>query len=151
TLASAPGRGTTVLVRLPASTETARPATQRPGGAPGPLRILLVDDEEEVRRALADMLASEGHTVGTAADGAEAVRRRGDGTPPPPVLTDLVMPAMTGRELAAAVKARRPALPVGVVTGWGDLPDAQAGAHAAVDFVLAKPVTLETLRDALAA
>jgi FixJ family two-component response regulator len=36
-----------------------------------------------------------------------------------------------------------------LITGWGDLPDSPAGAHAAVDFVLSKPVTLEALHDAL--
>jgi FixJ family two-component response regulator len=60
------------------------------------------------------------------------------------------MPGMTGLDLAAAVKARRPALPVGVVTGWGDLPHAEGGAQAAVDFVLAKPVMLEALHEAIA-
>ncbi|HTO10058.1 MAG TPA: GAF domain-containing protein [Candidatus Binatia bacterium] len=150
TLTSEPGRGTTALVRLPATAETERTAAPRPGERPGPLRILLVDDEEEVRRALAEMLASEGHAVVTAADGAEALRRLDADPNIELVVTDLVMPAMTGWELTVAVKARRPALPVGVITGWGDLPDSPAGGHAAVDFVLSKPVTLEALHDAIA-
>ena len=59
------------------------------------------------------------------------------------------MPAMTGWELAAEVKRRRPGLAVGVVTGLGDLPEAMPGGQVAVDFVLSKPVTLEALADAV--
>jgi len=61
-----------------------------------------------------------------------------------------MMPAMTGWELASAVKARRAALPVGVVTGWGDVPEAAPATRMAVDFVLSKPVTLEALAESIA-
>jgi signal transduction histidine kinase len=146
TIQSEEGRGTTVLVHLPASAEpSVTPVPSR-----GPLRILLVDDEEEVRRALADMLASAGHTVITAADGAEALRCLDADAGIELVMTDLVMPGMTGAELATAVKARRPALPVGLVTGWGDVPESHKAAHAAIDFILAKPVMLEALHEAVA-
>ncbi len=148
TIASQEGRGTTIAIHLPAAATTPPPAP--PPAAPrGPLRILLVDDEEEVRRALGEMLASDGHTVVSAGSGAEALERLDDGDDVDLVLTDLGMPGMTGWELAAAVKARRPALPVGVVTGWGDLPEPTAGAHA-VDFVVAKPVMLDALHEAVA-
>jgi len=150
TIQSEEGRGTTVLVRLPPSAERRRAAPAESGARRGPLRILLVDDEDEVLRALAEMLASEGHTVLAAADAAEALRRLDTDAGIELVVTDLVMPALTGWELAAAVKARRPTLPVGVITGWGDLPDSPVGGHAAVDFVLSKPVTLDALHEAIA-
>ena len=51
------------------------------------------------------------------------------------------MPTMNGWELASAVKARRPDLPVGVVT-VGDVPESTSGSQQAVDFVLSKPVML---------
>ena len=146
TIQSEEGRGTTVLVHLPTNAEAG--ATAAPPR--GPLRILLVDDEEEVRGALADMLASAGHSVITAADGAEALRRLDADAGIELVMTDLVMPGMTGTDLAVAVKTRRPALPVGLVTGWGDVPETHKGAHAAIDFVLAKPVMLEALHEAVA-
>ena len=60
------------------------------------------------------------------------------------------MPAMTGWELAAAIKARRPTMPVGVITGWGDLPETVTGPRAAVDFVITKPINLDELADAVA-
>ena len=150
TLQSEEGRGTTVLVHLPASVEAAPTGPPSPARRRGPLRILLVDDEAEVCRALAEMLASAGHTVVMAAGGSEALHLLDSDPEVELVVTDLVMPGMTGLELAAAVKARRPALPVGVVTGWGDLPHAEGGAHAAVDFVLAKPVMLDALHEAIA-
>ena len=103
-----------------------------------------------MRHALGEMLASDGHTVVMAGSGADALRRLEADDAIDVVLTDLVMPGMTGWELADAVKARHARLAVGVLTGWGDLPDTGAASRGAVDFVLAKPITLEILADALA-
>jgi len=144
------GHGTTVRVILPLPSAAAAPPP--PAASPPavrPRRILLVDDEDEVRQALAEMLVSQGHTVGGASGGLDALRTLGQDAGIDLVITDLVMPAMTGWELADAVKASRPALPVGVVSGWGDVPEAAPATQAAVDFVLSKPLTLETLADAL--
>ena len=147
TIASAEGGGTTVVVQLPPATRIRAPATTP--ARRRPLRILLVDDEDEVRHALGEMLASEGHTVVMAGSGADALRRLEADDAIDVVLSDLVMPGMTGWELADAVKARHARLAVGVITGWGDLPDTDAAGRGAVDFVLAKPITLEILADAL--
>jgi len=150
TIRSQEGRGTTVVVKLPLpavgqAEEPAPAAVVR-----RPLRILLVDDEPDVRLALAEMLVSEGHTVTPAGSGDEALRRLDADDRIELVLTDLVMPAMSGWDIAAAVKARRPTLPVAVITGWGDLPETVAGPRAAVDFVIAKPINLDELADAIA-
>jgi len=144
------GHGTTVRVILPLPSAAAAPPP--PAALPRPvrpLRILLVDDEDEVRQALAEMLVSQGHTVVGASGGLDALRTLEEDAGIDLVITDLVMPAMTGWELANAVKASRPALPVGVVSGWGDVPEAAPATQAAVDFVLSKPLTLEALADAL--
>ena len=150
TIASAEGGGTAVVVRLPPAAGIRAPASTPAPARRGPLRILLVDDEDEVRHALGEMLASEGHTVVMAGSGADALRRLEADDAIDVLLTDLVMPGMTGWELADAVKARHARLAVGVLTGWGDLPDTGAASRGAVDFVLAKPITLEILADALA-
>jgi signal transduction histidine kinase len=141
------GRGTTIRVTLPLPAGAAPPPPPSPTLPRRALRILLVDDEEEVRNALAEMLATRGHTVITAGGGAEALRRLEEDPAFDLLLTDLVMPSMTGWELAGAARARRPRLAVGVVTGWGDVPEATSGSRASVDFVLSKPVTLEALDD----
>jgi len=144
------GHGTSVRVILPLPSAAAPPPPRAASPLPvRPLRILLVDDEDEVRRALAEMLLSQGHTVVAASNGPDALRTLGQDPGIDLVMTDLVMPAMSGWELADAVKASRPALPVGVVSGWGDVPEAAPATRAAVDFMLSKPLTLEALADAL--
>jgi DNA-binding NtrC family response regulator len=143
------GQGTTVRVTLPLPADAApapRPAAPLVRQA---LRILLVDDEEDVRQALAEMLTSQGHTLVLAASGPDALRRIDEGGEFDLVVSDLVMPTMTGWELAEAVKRRRPALRIGVVTGWGDVPEVTPATRRAVDFVLSKPVTLEALDEAV--
>ena len=150
TLDSGEGRGTTVTLMLPRAGTTS-PA---PGSAAvpraGALRMLLVDDEDEVREALADMLASHGHTVLTAAGADEALERLEAEPGVDLVLTDLVMPGHTGWDVAAGVKARRPQIPVGLITGWGDTTDVDDARRAMVDFVVEKPVTVEALQEAVA-
>jgi len=144
------GHGTTVRVILPLSSAAVPPPPRAASRLPvHPLRILLVDDEDEGRQALAEMLISQGHTVVVASSGLDALRILGQDAGIDLVITDLVMPAMTGWELAEAVKASRPALSIGVVSGWGDVPQAAPGSQATVDFVLSKPLTLEVLADAL--
>jgi signal transduction histidine kinase/CheY-like chemotaxis protein len=150
TIRSQESQGTTVTVQLPLPATGAAEPPRPPAPSRRPLRILLVDDEPDVRLALAEMLTSEGHTVTPASSGHEALHRLDLDDGIELVLTDLVMPVMTGWEIAAAVKARRPSLPVGVITGWGDLPETVAGPRAAVDFVIAKPINLDELADAVA-
>jgi len=150
TIRSQEGRGTTIVVQLPLPAVGEAEPPPPPAPTRRPLRILLVDDEPDVRLALAEMLASEGHTVTPAGSGDEALRRLDSDSSIELVLTDLVMPVMTGWEIAAAVKSRRPALPVGVITGWGDLPETVAGPRASVDFIIAKPINLDELAAAVA-
>jgi signal transduction histidine kinase/CheY-like chemotaxis protein len=151
TIDSAEGRGTTVAFRLPAADQ--RAPTAAPPAAVAPprrLRVLVIDDEPEVRSLLGEMLGAEGHDVVEAASGAEGLNTLGDGPGVDVVLTDLGMPGMTGWDLARAVKTRRPELPVVLLTGWGDNPAGRPEERAAVDLVIAKPVTAVSLRAALA-
>jgi len=149
TIQSEVGQGTTVRVTLPLPADAGPPPQPAAPLAGQALRILLVDDEEDVRQALAEMLTAQGHTLVLAASGPDALRRLDEGGEFDLVVSDLVMPTMTGWELADAVKRRRPGLRIGVVTGWGDVPEVTPATRMTVDFVLSKPVTLEALDEAV--
>ena len=142
-LASTPGQGTVVTLRLPTAPDSGLSAGSSTSVAAGTWRVLVVDDEAEVRRAVVDMLEAMGHTVLAARDGAEALAQLTAGAAPDVVLTDLGMPGMTGPDLARAIKARWPTLPVGLFTGWGQ--PAAADSKGAADFVMIKPLNFDRL------
>ncbi|MGH7669729.1 MAG: ATP-binding protein, partial [Gemmatimonadaceae bacterium] len=126
---SAPGRGTTVDVYLPAQPAVATDpagAARRP--ANGTETILLVDDETQVRVVTERALASFGYRVLTATDGVDAleVAAAHDG-PIHLLLTDVRMPRMGGLQLAAQLMTLRPELRVLLMSGYVDVkapPDA---------------------------
>ena len=125
-LRSEPGAGTRAELLLPAagraadaparSAETA--AAERAGGR---RRILVVDDDELVLRGLSGILARLGHEVHRAASGAAALRVLARHDEIDLLVTDQLMPGMTGAELAAAVRRRRPELPIILATGYAEL------------------------------
>jgi CheY-like chemotaxis protein len=86
------------------------------------LRFLLVDDDPLVRAGTASMLEDLGHSVRTAASGEEALAlARGDdclGL----VMSDQVMPGMSGAQLFEALRRERPALPLVLASGYAELP-----------------------------
>ena len=142
TVASTPGQGTTVTLRLPVAPAAAPgPAATRPGGTP--CRLLVIDDEPQVRETLASLLRVAGHTVTEAASGPAGLALL-DTLPVDCVLTDLGMPEMTGWEVAKAVNASWPTLPVLLLTGWGDQAADVPPGHR-VARVLSKPIHLEQL------
>jgi PAS domain S-box-containing protein len=124
TIVSTPGLGTTVELWLPVSTEPA-PATRKPADvlqpAPALGTVLLVDDEELVRLSTADMLAELGFVVFEAASAEEAMRIAESNAPIDVLITDHLMPGMTGVELAYAVRKRRPRIPVLVISGFAEM------------------------------
>ena len=123
TIDSAPGAGTTVTIWLPESLEPLATSgvpldvgkPERRSGA-----VLLVDDEEYIRAVAVDMLTELGFEV-RAADSAEAALRALDeGLRPDLLITDHLMPGMTGVDLAAAVRARLPAVKTLIVSGFAE-------------------------------
>jgi CheY-like chemotaxis protein len=145
---SAPGRGTTVTITLPATgitTPASAVAVSPDLTAPSHLRVLIVDDEPEVRSALADMLGTAGHTAFQAAGGREALAWLDAGQPVDLVLTDLGMPGMMGSEVARAIRGRWPHLKIGLMTGWDETEGLATDEISMVDFTLAKPFELKAL------
>jgi signal transduction histidine kinase/ActR/RegA family two-component response regulator len=139
------GRGTTFRIRLPTARNSAKPeASNDPPSItlvpqrPGSTRILVVDDEENVRELLRDILASEGYQVGLAAGGREALQLLGEGVFDA-VFTDLAMQGMSGWELARAVRELDKSIPLAVITGWGEAVGSSERSAAQVDWVIAKP------------
>jgi DNA-binding NtrC family response regulator len=108
------------------------------------LKILVVDDEKNIREGLGQALEYEDYKVELAADGKEAlgiVNRGGVDL----VVTDLKMPRMGGEELLASITSSNPNLPVIVLTGHGTVENAVAAMrNGAYDF-LTKPVNLDRL------
>jgi CheY-like chemotaxis protein/anti-sigma regulatory factor (Ser/Thr protein kinase) len=148
---SEPGQGTTF--RLTFEPGTLPQAVERPVLPAAPagtsLRCLVVDDEEPVGTVLGDVLESSGHTAVVLTNGAEAIERfrreRFD-----VVFTDLAMPGLSGWQVARAVKASAPGVPVFLVTGFGvELSADERRAHG-VDLVLAKPLNIQSVLDAVA-
>lgn len=111
-------------------------------------RVLLVEDDQEMRNLLTDALGRRGFVVIACASGAEALDEM-QGADPDVVVTDIHMPGMDGLELCRRVTAFRPAVPVIVITAFGSLETAISGIRAgAWDFVT-KPFEIETIAIAI--
>jgi len=100
---------------------------------------------------VAEMLAAQGHRVLQASGGREGLALLEAGEKMDLVLTDLGMPGVTGWDVARAVRARWPGLPVGMLTGWGEQIDDATPDRQMVAGVLSKPATPEGLREFVAA
>jgi signal transduction histidine kinase len=127
-LKSAPGEGTTAEIWLPAAAE---PAAAEDGEATATIEatrqasVLLVDDEEIVRAATAEMLADIGYDVIQAASGAEALGMLRDGTRVEVLVTDYLMPGMNGVDLARHAGQIAPTLKVLVISGYSTIAEGE--------------------------
>jgi signal transduction histidine kinase/ActR/RegA family two-component response regulator len=153
---SAPGEGTTVRLRFAVAVAAlAQPMPPLEAlRVPARLRLLLVDDDPVLLRSLREALETDGHVI-TAVEGGNAgiaefnaALERSE--PYAAVITDLGMPYLDGRKVAAAIKVTSPATPVILLTGWGQRMIAEEQTPTYVDRVLAKPPRLREVREALA-
>ncbi len=112
--------------------------------------VLVVDDEPGLLRAIAGLLRHLGYQVTTTDDGAAALAWL---TASPHefdlVLTDQTMPAMTGADLAQQVRARRPELPIVMMTGFSDLVGQDTAQRIGCREMMAKPITMRVLADTM--
>ncbi|MEA3042882.1 MAG: hypothetical protein QOH47_720 [Sphingomonadales bacterium] len=145
---SATGEGTTVTLLLPCS---GAPGGRRAQAEPGSVqqrrtgRILLVEDNEEVGEFAETLLGELGHEVMRVRSGEEALAAALDGAFDV-VFSDVVMPGMSGLELAEQLAETRPQVPVILTTGYSDeIARSGAGGRS----VILKPYRLETLAAAL--
>jgi signal transduction histidine kinase len=138
TLASEPGRGTGVELWLPVTQDKPNAVADRrsePVAARRAANILLVDDEDIVRSATADMLRDVGYHVIEAGSGSQALTTIRGGVEIDLLVTDYLMPGMTGAALIAELRGTGHALPALLITGY-----AATGADVPADVPrLAKP------------
>jgi len=147
---SEPGQGTTFKIYFPAvAAEVSAPPAARANVQHDPRgneTILLVEDEEMIRRMLREGLQANGYTVLEAADGSEAFgicERPGQSIDL--LITDVVMPLMSGPELAQRVAATRPDLRVLFISGYTDRALVHQGRRDAGTAFLQKPFTPDVL------
>ena len=151
---SEPGKGT--LMRMSFAVSAAPTALMSGAHKPpvGPQRILIVDDDPLLLKSLRDALEADGHIVTSATGGQGGINHfveaHAAGEPFPVVITDLGMPHVDGRKVAATIKASVPTTLVLMLTGWGRRLVAEGDVPPGVDQVLSKPPKLIELRAALA-
>jgi two-component system, cell cycle sensor histidine kinase and response regulator CckA len=147
---STPGAGTTFKIYLPRVDEEVEKRTQSLAAtdrvATGRETILLVEDEDSLRKLTRATLAQSGYTVLEAKDGADALAiSSGHEGPIDLLLTDIVMPGMGGHALAGELTRRRPETRVVYMSGYtGQTYSSQGPIEPGSDF-LAKPFTREVL------
>jgi two-component system, OmpR family, response regulator len=108
------------------------------------LRVLLVEDDDDNRELMAEVLTSSGCVVLSAASGQDGLKTLSESSVDV-VVTDVGMPGMGGLEVARAAKAIAPTVPVVVVTGWAEREDIASARGKHVDAVLVKPVDPDAL------
>jgi signal transduction histidine kinase/FixJ family two-component response regulator/HAMP domain-containing protein len=151
---SEPGLGTTIRLIFPVRqslpADHSADADQRRSA---PCRILCLDDEAPLRELLNDILKRDGHEVAVAdgaATGLDLFHAAGvEGRTFDVVLTDLGMPYVDGREVAAIIKRESPATPVIMLTGWGAFMNDDGTLPPHIDGILSKPPRIQEIRSML--
>ncbi len=149
TFAIREGQGTAFVVTLPRAGSGESPAVEiaeRDGASPrghGEL-VLVVEDEESARQALAEILTVLGYTVIAAGSGEEAERLAPE-MPFDVLLTDLMLPGVSGSTLAADLQARWPDLRVVLMSGYAEDDAIRLGSRTGAVRFLQKPFDMETL------
>jgi signal transduction histidine kinase/ActR/RegA family two-component response regulator len=139
------GKGTTFTIRLPIAKEMVEPLEEL-AHLP-PLRILVIDDDETVAAALAEVLKQAGHKVDIATSGMAGLQLFKPNAYEV-VIVDWLMPGMDGLTVAQAIREMAPLQPIVLTTAWQNQLDAEA-VSSIVDAVIPKPWTPRSLWEAL--
>jgi CheY-like chemotaxis protein len=143
-LESQPGIGTTFSLSFPVAGCFANDPAEKKSIIGRPLRVLVVDDEPVLCQLLFEYLKSDWHTVETATSATQALEKFRLGSFDL-VITDRLMPEMSGDDLAAAIKAMAPRQPVVMVTGFVNESETTDRGN----IILSKPISLLSLRQAI--
>ena len=108
------------------------------------VKVLVVDDEQAVREAVARALRYEGYTVATASDGQEALEAQAL-EPADAIVLDVLMPDLDGLEVCRRLRLGGDAVPILMLTARETVPDRVAGLDAGADDYLVKPFALQEL------
>jgi CheY-like chemotaxis protein len=148
-VASERGHGTTIRTSFPLQTAAEPVECDSPQKNPmKSCRVLVVEDEPLVRELLTVYLDQDNHETVTAENGEEGLDKFREGEFDL-VLTDRSMPGMDGTQLALAIKKINPAVPVILLTGYGDITAGSEDYPEGVNQVVGKPFTMESLREAI--
>ena len=108
-------------------------------------KLLIIDDDKDILAVLTEFLRKKKYAVVTAPDGLEAMKLfESEDKDFDLIITDLVMPYITGVGVISIVKQKRPEIPIIAITGWGEHPEALA-TESQADLVLKKPFELSEL------
>jgi CheY-like chemotaxis protein len=142
------GQGTTFKVYLPRVDESAEESQKMAAlgtGDRGTETILLVEDEDGVRALVKQVLSRQGYTVIETSQASEALEQYERHGPIPLLLTDVVLPQMSGRELAERLKALQPKMKVLYMSGYTDDAILRHGVIGQETAFLQKPFTTSSL------
>ena len=150
TLASTPGGGTRVDICLPRHTLSIKPARTSRGGAAslastGNRRLLVIDDDPDVRNVIVELLRSMHYDVSQAQDGESGLRKLAE-LQPALAIIDYLMPGMNGGEVARKARQQFPALPILFISGYAD---SEAIAAIPRAQLLRKPILQKELEQAV--
>jgi len=145
---SEPGIGTTVklyLPRLEGDASRTTPRRRRPAPRGAGERVLLVEDDPQVRMVAASVLQELGYRAIEAVDSEEALKVLAGATPINLLITDVGLPGMNGRQLAEIARERRPDLPVLFITGYAASAAERSSFLAEGMRMVSKPFALDVL------
>ena len=146
---SVEGKGSTFTIKLPIAKKTDKQEVKEEKIIPikrkqKKARILVIEDEKDVRELLRDILTDAGHNVVMASDGSEGIevfkKKNFD-----LVFTDLGMPGMSGWEVTEKIKSINDKVPAALITGWNVKLDESEMNDCRINFVVQKPFKMEQI------